>query len=75
MASACVIAGASLAGATAAITMRDQGAYGTVTLISAEYEPPYERQPLSNTYLSRRAVNLDQLRDERVDLRSLRASP
>ena len=46
-----VIVGASLAGATAAITLRDEGADGTVTLIAAESEPPYERPPLSKAYL------------------------
>ena len=51
MASNYVIVGASLAGATAAITLRDEGADGTVTLIGAEHEPPYERPPLSKAYL------------------------
>ena len=51
MASKYVIVGASLAGATAAITLRDEGADGTVTLIGAEHEPPYERPPLSKAYL------------------------
>jgi 3-phenylpropionate/trans-cinnamate dioxygenase ferredoxin reductase component len=46
-----VIVGASLAGATAAITLRDEGADGTVTLIGAENELPYERPPLSKAYL------------------------
>lgn len=46
-----VIDGASLAGATAAITLRDEGADGTVTLIGAEHEAPYERPPLSKAYL------------------------
>ena len=36
-----VIVGASLAGATAAITLREEGADGTVTLIGAEQQPPY----------------------------------
>ena len=51
MAAKYVIVGASLAGATAAITLRDEGADGTVTLIGAEHEPPYERPPLSKAYL------------------------
>ena len=51
MAKAYVIVGASLAGATAAITLREEGADGTVTLIGAEHEPPYERPPLSKAYL------------------------
>ena len=46
-----VIVGASLAGATAAITLRQEGADGTVTLIGAEQEPPYERPALSKAYL------------------------
>lgn len=51
MANAYVIVGASLAGATAAVTLRQEGAEGTVTLIGAETESPYERPPLSKTYL------------------------
>jgi 3-phenylpropionate/trans-cinnamate dioxygenase ferredoxin reductase subunit len=51
MAKAYVIVGASLAGATAAITLREEGADGFVTLIGAEREPPYERPPLSKGYL------------------------
>src|SRR5689334_1691586 len=46
-----VIVGASLAGATAAITLRDEGAKGRVVLIGAEPEAPYERPPLSKAYL------------------------
>jgi 3-phenylpropionate/trans-cinnamate dioxygenase ferredoxin reductase component len=46
-----VIVGASLAGATAAITLREEGPDGAVTLIGAEQEPPYERPPLSKGYL------------------------
>jgi 3-phenylpropionate/trans-cinnamate dioxygenase ferredoxin reductase component len=51
MSRAYVIVGASLAGATAAITLREEGAEGSVTLIGAEHEPPYERPPLSKAYL------------------------
>ncbi|MGH9201784.1 MAG: NAD(P)/FAD-dependent oxidoreductase [Vicinamibacterales bacterium] len=46
-----VIVGASLAGATAAITLREEGADGDVILIGGEREPPYERPPLSKAYL------------------------
>jgi len=42
-----VIVGGGLAGATAAITLREAGPAGTVTLIGAEPEAPYERPPLS----------------------------
>jgi 3-phenylpropionate/trans-cinnamate dioxygenase ferredoxin reductase component len=51
MATAYVIVGGSLAGATAAVTLREEGAEGSVTLIGAEREPPYERPPLSKAYL------------------------
>ena len=51
MARAYVIVGGSLAGATAAATLREEGADGPVTLIGAEHEPPYERPPLSKAYL------------------------
>jgi len=51
MPNAYVIVGASLAGATAAVTLRQEGADGTITLIGAEKEPPYERPPLSKAYL------------------------
>ena len=33
------------------ITLREEGADGAVTLIGAEQEPPYERPPLSKSYL------------------------
>jgi 3-phenylpropionate/trans-cinnamate dioxygenase ferredoxin reductase subunit len=59
MPQAYVIVGASLAGATAAITLREEGTEGTVTLIGAEPEPPYERPPLSKSYL-RGETPLDQ---------------
>src|SRR5688572_27879983 len=51
MARAYVIVGASLAGATAAITLREEDADGTITLIGGEREPPYARPPLSKAYL------------------------
>jgi len=46
-----VIVGASLAGAKAAETLRDEGFGGAVVLIGAESERPYERPPLSKGYL------------------------
>ena len=51
MPKAYVIVGGSLAGATAAVTLREEHADGTVTLIGAEREPPYERPTLSKAYL------------------------
>jgi 3-phenylpropionate/trans-cinnamate dioxygenase ferredoxin reductase subunit len=61
MPSAFVIVGASLAGATAAITLRDEGAAGSVTLIGAEPDAPYERPPLSKAYLRGQASFEDAL--------------
>ena len=46
-----VIAGASLAGAKAAETLRDEGFDGRVVLVGTEQERPYERPPLSKEYL------------------------
>ncbi|MEP7157797.1 MAG: FAD-dependent oxidoreductase [Chloroflexota bacterium] len=46
-----VIVGASLAGATAAQTLRDEGFTGRITLIGDELHRPYERPPLSKGYL------------------------
>ena len=46
-----VIAGASLAGAKAAETLRAEGFDGRLVMIGAERERPYERPPLSKDYL------------------------
>jgi len=46
-----VIAGASLAGAKAAETLRDEGFDGEIVLLGSELERPYERPPLSKGYL------------------------
>jgi 3-phenylpropionate/trans-cinnamate dioxygenase ferredoxin reductase subunit len=46
-----IIVGASLAGATAAATLREEGFDGRVVLIGAEEHRPYERPPLSKDYL------------------------
>ena len=46
-----VIVGASLAGAKAAETLRDEGFDGRVVLLGSESERPYERPPLSKDYL------------------------
>ena len=51
MPSPLVIVGASLAGGTAAATLRQEGFDGDVILIGAEPQPPYERPPLSKQYL------------------------
>jgi NADPH-dependent 2,4-dienoyl-CoA reductase/sulfur reductase-like enzyme len=49
--SAYVIVGASLAGAKAAETLREEGFGGAVVLIGDEDQRPYERPPLSKGYL------------------------
>jgi 3-phenylpropionate/trans-cinnamate dioxygenase ferredoxin reductase subunit len=46
-----VIVGASLAGAKAAETLREEGFDGTIALVGEETERPYERPPLSKGYL------------------------
>jgi 3-phenylpropionate/trans-cinnamate dioxygenase ferredoxin reductase component len=46
-----VIVGASLAGAKAAETLREEGFEGRIVLVGAEAERPYERPPLSKDYL------------------------
>jgi 3-phenylpropionate/trans-cinnamate dioxygenase ferredoxin reductase component len=46
-----VIVGASLAGAKAAETLREEGFDGAVVLIGEEAERPYERPPLSKGFL------------------------
>jgi 3-phenylpropionate/trans-cinnamate dioxygenase ferredoxin reductase subunit len=46
-----VIVGASLAGAKAAETLREEGFEGRVVLLGEEPARPYERPPLSKDYL------------------------
>src|SRR5438093_7036778 len=46
-----VIIGVGLAGATAAMTLRDEGFDGEIQLIGAERQLPYNRPPLSKSYL------------------------
>jgi 3-phenylpropionate/trans-cinnamate dioxygenase ferredoxin reductase subunit len=46
-----VIVGASLAGGTAAVTLREEGFDGDIVLIGAEPQLPYNRPPLSKGYL------------------------
>ncbi len=71
-----VIAGASLAGAKAAETLREEGFDGEVVLLGTERELPYERPPLSKGYLLGQAERdsifvhpLDWYPDHDVDLR------
>ena len=46
-----VVVGASLAGGTAAVTLRDEGYDGRLVLVGEEPELPYERPPLSKEFL------------------------
>ena len=73
---ALVIAGAGLAGAKAAETLRSEGFDGPVVLIGDENERPYERPPLSKDYLMGKAERdsiyvhpADWYRGHDVDLR------
>lgn len=51
-----VIAGAGLAGATAARTLRTEGFLGRITIAGAESHHPYIRPPLSKEYLLGKAA-------------------
>ncbi|HET6963513.1 MAG TPA: FAD-dependent oxidoreductase [Acidimicrobiales bacterium] len=46
-----LIVGASLAGAKAAAALREEGFEGRVVLVGEEDSPPYERPPLSKSFL------------------------
>jgi 3-phenylpropionate/trans-cinnamate dioxygenase ferredoxin reductase subunit len=59
-----VIIGASLAGGTAAIALRDQGYEGELTLIGEESQLPYERPPLSKALLLGERDEPDWVADE-----------
>ena len=59
-----VIVGAALAGATAAINLRELGYAGELTLIGEETDLPYERPPLSKAVLIGDADEPDWVRDE-----------
>jgi 3-phenylpropionate/trans-cinnamate dioxygenase ferredoxin reductase subunit len=71
-----VIIGGSLAGATAAATLRDDGFDGEIHLIGAEAQLPYHRPPLSKGYLRQQERFEDQLvkpagfyADQRIELK------
>jgi 3-phenylpropionate/trans-cinnamate dioxygenase ferredoxin reductase component len=51
-----VVIGAGLAGAKAVEAVRDHGFTGAVTLVGAESNLPYERPPLSKSYLAGRST-------------------
>lgn len=52
MSAGMVIIGAGEAGVRAAVTLRDQGWTGPITLLGEEPHTPYERPPLSKAYLT-----------------------
>jgi 3-phenylpropionate/trans-cinnamate dioxygenase ferredoxin reductase subunit len=56
-----VIVGAGLAGAWAAIALREGGHEGGITLIGDEEHPPYERPPLSKAFLMGKSAFADTL--------------
>ncbi|MGZ0147196.1 NAD(P)/FAD-dependent oxidoreductase [Kribbella sp. WER1] len=71
-----VIVGASLAGATAAETLREDGWSGRIVLIGSEKSLPYERPPLSkDVLLGKAGTDAAQLHDQQwyddhsIDLR------
>ena len=47
-----LIVGGGQAGAQAAISLRQGGFAGSITIVGEELDPPYERPPLSKDYLS-----------------------
>ncbi len=47
-----LIVGAGQAGAQAAISLRQGGFAGSITVVGEEVDPPYERPPLSKDYLA-----------------------
>src|SRR4051812_31530907 len=77
-----VIVGAGECGARAALTLRELGYGGAVTLIGAEAHAPYERPPLSKVMLEagkepqpRHVASDEQLREAAIDwIASVRAT-
>lgn len=59
-----VIVGASLAGAKAAETLREEGFDGRIVLVGDEWVRPYERPPLSKEYLRGEAAAPPFVHDE-----------
>ena len=71
-----VIVGAGHAGGSAAALLRQYGWQGPITLIGGEPVPPYQRPPLSKTWLQGAGVLADLLlrpaafyRSSRIELR------
>jgi 3-phenylpropionate/trans-cinnamate dioxygenase ferredoxin reductase component len=56
-----LLIGGGLAGANCARWLREEGAEGSVLLVGREYDPPYNRPPLSKAYLQGRESREDAL--------------
>jgi NADPH-dependent 2,4-dienoyl-CoA reductase/sulfur reductase-like enzyme len=65
------VVGASLTGAKAAQTLREEDFDGRVMLIGAEPERPYERPPLAKAYLVNEAIQALIRSGEPIDERRL----
>ncbi len=56
-----LLIGGGIAGATAAATLREAGATGSILLVGRELDPPYHRPPVSKGYLQGRETREDTL--------------
>jgi 3-phenylpropionate/trans-cinnamate dioxygenase ferredoxin reductase component len=56
-----LLIGGGIAGATAAQTLREQGAEGSIMLVGRELDPPYHRPPISKGYLQGRETRAETL--------------
>jgi 3-phenylpropionate/trans-cinnamate dioxygenase ferredoxin reductase subunit len=56
-----LLIGGGVAGATAAQTLREQGADGSILLVGRELDPPYHRPPISKGYLQGRETRAQTL--------------
>lgn len=75
-----VIIGAGECGARAAVTLREKGWKGPITLIGSEAHLPYERPPLSKTFISNcgqtsHGPNADAARFSELDIGFRSSSP
>ncbi|HWH11246.1 MAG TPA: FAD-dependent oxidoreductase [Solirubrobacteraceae bacterium] len=56
-----LLIGGGIAGATAARTLREEGADGSILLVGRELDPPYHRPPISKAYLQGRETRAQTL--------------
>jgi 3-phenylpropionate/trans-cinnamate dioxygenase ferredoxin reductase component len=59
-----LLVGGGIAAATAARTLRDEGAEGSILLVGRELDPPYHRPPISKGYLQGRETRAQTLIEE-----------